>query len=69
MLRGSLLVVLLIVLAGCVDPRKIEKTQADAAAFNAQRQARDANEQCSQTAMPGTVEHLNCRLAKTRRAP
>jgi hypothetical protein len=67
--RETLLIVLLFVLAGCVDPRKVEKTQADAATFNAQRQARDANQECSQTAMPGTVEHLNCRLAKTKSSP
>jgi hypothetical protein len=54
-----------LLLAGCVSPDKVQKTRADAAQFDAELQARRSNEQCSQTAMPGTPEHLACRLAKT----
>ena len=54
-----------LLLSGCVSPQKIQKTQADAAQYDAQLQARRSNEECSQTAMPGTPEHLACRLAKT----
>jgi outer membrane murein-binding lipoprotein Lpp len=59
---------LILCLAGCVSPQKIDKTRADMDTFNAERQARDANQQCSETAMPGTVEHLACRMAKTKGA-
>ena len=65
MLRTMPVVAITLLLAGCVSPQKIEKTQEDAQTFAAERQARDANQQCSETAMPGTVEHLACRLAKT----
>jgi outer membrane murein-binding lipoprotein Lpp len=53
-----------LMLCGCVAPQKIQKTQADAAEVQAQSKARADYEQCSQTAMPGTPEHLACRLAR-----
>jgi hypothetical protein len=66
MMRSVLVIAVLAPLAGCISPQKIEKTRADATTFAVERQARDANQQCSETAMPGTVEHLTCRLAKTK---
>jgi outer membrane murein-binding lipoprotein Lpp len=54
-----------LLLAGCVSPEKVQKTRMDAAQFDAELQARKSNAQCSETAMPGTPEHLACRLAKT----
>jgi starvation-inducible outer membrane lipoprotein len=58
-----------LLLSACVSPQKIEKTESDAAAYKAARQAREADQQCSQTALPGTPQHLACRLAKTNNAP
>jgi hypothetical protein len=69
MVRAPLFIAVFFMLAGCVEPQKVEKARADAAAFQAERQAREATRQCSETAMPGTTEHLACRLAKTKSAP
>jgi outer membrane murein-binding lipoprotein Lpp len=57
-----------LLLAGCVAPQKLQKVQADAAQYDTALQARKSNAQCSQMAMPGTPEHLACRLAKTSNA-
>lgn len=54
-----------LLLSGCVSPQKLQKTQTDAAQFDAALQARRSNEQCSETAMPGTIQHLSCRMSKT----
>jgi starvation-inducible outer membrane lipoprotein len=54
-----------LLLSACVNPQKLQQGRADVAKFQAQRQEQDSNAQCSQTAMPGTPQHLACRLAKT----
>jgi hypothetical protein len=57
-----------LLLAGCVNPQKLERGKADVAKFEAQRQERASEAQCDETAMPGTPEHLACRLAKSGHA-
>ena len=56
------LAALSLALCACVPAARLKQDQADQARFNAQLQERDRNEKCSQTAMPGTPEHMACRL-------
>ncbi len=49
-------------LCGCVSPQKIQKEGADQARLNAELKERESAEKCSEAAMPGTPEHMECRL-------
>ena len=59
--RAALLAAALLV-CGCVSPQKIQKTGADQARLNAELKERESAGKCSEAAMPGTVEHMECRL-------
>ena len=53
----------LVLLAGCVSARQIQKTRNDAAIYNEQQRAREVREHCIDGgAMPGTTAYLECRL-------
>jgi hypothetical protein len=54
---------LVLILPACVAPQKISKTQQDKARFDQEQSERSANENCNQDAMPGTPQHLACRLS------
>jgi starvation-inducible outer membrane lipoprotein len=69
MLRPVLFIGLALILSGCVAPKKIQQERADQAMFGAQLRDREANDRCSETAMPGTPQHLACRLAKPGASP
>jgi hypothetical protein len=58
---------LALILSACVAPQKISKTQQDRARFDQQQSERSANENCNQNAVPGTPQHLACRLSSEHR--
>jgi hypothetical protein len=51
-----------LLLSGCVPHQKLQQEQVDAARYRAQLGERESSQQCSEVAMPGTTEHLVCRL-------
>jgi hypothetical protein len=60
----------LLLLAGCVSPKQIEKTKSDASNYIQQQHARDIRERCmSDGAVPGTPAYLECRLRLEKAAP
>lgn len=60
----------ILLLAGCVSPKQIEKTKSDASNYVQQQRARDIRERCmNDGAMPGTPAYLECRLRLERAAP
>lgn len=61
-LRSIFLVTGAFLLCACVPAQKLSQEQGDQARLNAQLQERAADEKCSQAAMPGTPEHMACRL-------
>jgi hypothetical protein len=68
-LRWSGLAVILL-LAGCVSSKQIEKTKTDASSYLQQKRARDARERCMDDgAMPGTPAYLECQLRLEKSAP
>lgn len=62
------LMALAVLLAACVPAERLRQEQVDQARLTAQRQEHDSNEKCSQIAMPGTPEHLACRLGAAQPA-
>jgi hypothetical protein len=57
---GFLACVLL--LAACVPAQKLQKEQADEARYKTERQERESSDKCTAADMPGTLEHMECRL-------
>lgn len=60
--RAALLAACALLLCGCVSPQKIQKEGADQARLNAELQERKSADKCSNAIMPGTPEHMECRL-------
>ena len=61
-LRGYFLIAGSLLLAACVPVQKIKQEEADQAKLHVERQERDAYDKCTQTLMPGSTEHLACRM-------
>jgi len=58
---------LVLLLAGCVSARQIQKTQSDAAIYGEQQRARAIREHCiDKGAMPGTTAYLECQLKSAK---
>ena len=68
-LRRILPAALLLLLAGCALPQTIRKTEQDKARLDQQQNERDVNAQCNQGAMPGTVQHMACRMSAEKSPP
>ena len=60
--RAALLAACAFLLCGCVSPQKIQKEGADQARLNPELQERESADKCTNAAMPGTPEHMECRL-------
>jgi hypothetical protein len=58
----------LLLLTGCITPQKVNQVRQDAAVYRAQESERDAYDRCSQTAIPGSMEHMACMAALTKAA-
>ena len=58
--------ILALALCGCtpVLQQKVKQERADEARYDAEAHARDRVNQCSQAALPGTLEHMNCVLGR-----
>jgi hypothetical protein len=56
-----------LLLCGCTPSlqQKMQKEQADEAAYSAQSRAREAAEHCSRM-LPGSAEHMACMLAASK---
>ncbi len=56
-----------LLLCGCTPAlqQKMQKEQADEAAYDAQSRAREAAEHCSRM-LPGSPEHMACMLAASK---
>jgi hypothetical protein len=60
----------ILLLAGCVSPKQIEKTKTDASSYVQQQHARDVRERCMDDgAMPGTLAYLDCQLRLEKSTP
>jgi hypothetical protein len=60
----------ILLLAGCVSPKQIEKTKTDASSYSQQQHARDVRERCMDDgAMPGTTAYLECQLRLEKSTP
>ncbi len=60
----------MLLLAGCVSHRQIEKTRADASNLEQERRARDIREQCIDSgAIPGTAAYLECQMRLSKPPP
>jgi starvation-inducible outer membrane lipoprotein len=53
-----------LLLCGCAPslPQKLKQVQQDQQTYSAAARERATADQCSQTSIPGTTEHLACRL-------
>ena len=60
--HAGLLAACALLLCVCVSPQKIQKEGADQARLNAELQERESADKCSNAIMPGTPEHMECRL-------
>ena len=60
--HACLLAACALLLCDCVSPQKIQKEGADQARLNAELQERESADKCSNAIMPGTAEHMECRL-------
>lgn len=60
--RAALVAAWGLILCGCVSPQKIQQEGADQARLNAELKERESADKCTEAAMPGTPEHMECRL-------
>ena len=63
MMRAALALGLMLGLCACTMPQKINLLRQDKARFDRQQDERAAYERCSRDAMPGTTQHMACRMA------
>lgn len=56
---------LMLALCACAVPQKLDQLKLDKACFDQQEDERSAYAGCNQSAMPGTTQHLTCRMAAT----
>jgi hypothetical protein len=70
MLLRWLLIGVVLLLAGCVAPRQIEKARTDMSVYRQQQRAKDIRERCIDGgAMPGTPAYLECQLNLEKSVP
>jgi hypothetical protein len=61
--RLAALTVGLFLLTGCAIPQKINQVQQDVKVYRAQQDERDAYDRCTQSTLPGSMEHMECMAA------
>jgi len=52
-----------LLLSGCASPQKIKKTEQDAARYRVEESEKAAYDQCTEQALPGTLQHFACRMS------
>ncbi len=63
MVRTLLCLALPLALCACGVPQKFDQLKTDKARFDQQQHERAAYTGCNKNAMPGTTQHLTCRMA------
>jgi starvation-inducible outer membrane lipoprotein len=66
--KPILVAAMALVLSGCVLPQKISQTEQDAARYRAEESEKAAYEKCTADSMPGTMQHLACRMSAEKSA-
>jgi starvation-inducible outer membrane lipoprotein len=66
--KPILTVCVALILCGCVTPAKIKQAQEDKARYDQESKERAAYDQCTQQAMPGTLQHFACRMSAEQSA-
>lgn len=62
-LRPGIAAAMMLLLSGCASPQKIKQTEQDAARYRAEESEKAAYDQCTEQAMPGTLQHFACRMS------
>jgi hypothetical protein len=60
--RSTLWLASALVLSACVNPQKLKQEDADQSRLNAELRERESADKCTNAIMPGTPEHMECRL-------
>lgn len=63
MMRAVLALGLMLGLCACALPQKINQLRQDKALFDRQQDEKAAYDRCSRDALPGTTQHMACRMA------